>query len=332
MSTERGSQCGQSNSTCATEYQYAVKIMCGEVNADPTGAPTVAAFGRYWTAINIHNPDKCREAHFRWKVVVALPLDQNPVVPLYQPPQVLGPDLALEIDCRQIIKTFPQPAPTFVKGYVIIESDVELDVVAVYTGGQTGCAALSCFHTERVQPRCVPVCEDLILPMHTGFAAWQTVAPTTGPLGPAVPVNPFPWISSSFPSVWVSQTVTDGVDASAGTRHYELCFDLCSGFTVPVPIQLQAMADNSATISLNNTVIGVIFAPGYHTPTVVPVSAHLLRAGRNCLRVAVTNLPSNAANPTGFALAGILRVTKGKCPCSSLPLAAHSPDPATAGS
>jgi hypothetical protein len=230
------------------------------------------------------------------------------------------------------MRTFPQPAPAFVKGYVIIESDVELDVVAVYTAGQSGCAALSSFHTERVQARCVPVCEDLILPMHTGFAAWQTVAPTSGPLGPAVPVNPFPWAVPPFPAAWVSQAATDGVDASEGTRYYELCFDLCSGFTVPEPIQLQVMADNSATISINNTVVGSVLPPGYYTPTPVSFSGDLLRAGRNCLQVAVTNFPSTEPNPTGFALAGILRVIKGKCPCSSLPFATNSPNPPTPGS
>ena len=212
MSNERGCQCGQARGACAFEFQYAVKLVCGQVVATPTGAPTPVAPGRYWTAINIHNPDKCHEAHFRWKVVVAAPLGQPPTVPVYQRPRVLGPDLALEIDCRQVMQTFPPPppVPTFVKGYVVIESDIELDVVAVYSGTQGGNTQLGSFHTERVQPRCVPVCEDLVLPLHTGFADWRTVAPTPGQLGPVVPVSANWGVAAPSPSKWVGQYSTDG--------------------------------------------------------------------------------------------------------------------------
>ena len=59
------------------------------------------------------------------------------------------------------MQTFHAPSPSFVKGYVVIESDIELDVVAVYSGAQNAKAALNSFHTERVESRCVPVCEDL---------------------------------------------------------------------------------------------------------------------------------------------------------------------------
>src|SRR6185436_2967975 len=106
---------------------------CGVVVASPPGsAPTPVARGRYWTAINIHNPDKCHEARFRWKVAVAEP-GKAGTVSKYRT-LILGPDMALEIDCPQVAQTFPPPAPTFVKGYVVIESDIELDVVAVYSG------------------------------------------------------------------------------------------------------------------------------------------------------------------------------------------------------
>jgi len=55
----------------------------------------------------------------------------------------LGPDFGLEIDCRDIREVLlrgvggPQgpPAPTFIKGWVVIETmtDSPLDIVAVYT-------------------------------------------------------------------------------------------------------------------------------------------------------------------------------------------------------
>lgn len=46
--------------------------------------------------------------------------------------EILGPDEALEIDRKDIFK-HADTNIDFIKGFVIIESDVELDVVAVYT-------------------------------------------------------------------------------------------------------------------------------------------------------------------------------------------------------
>jgi hypothetical protein len=71
------------------------------------------------------------------------------------------------------------------QGYLVVESDIELDVVAVYTTAQTAAGAVTNFYTERVPARCVPVCEDLVLPLHTGVADWQTTSPA--PLGAVVP-------------------------------------------------------------------------------------------------------------------------------------------------
>ncbi len=337
MSNERSYQCGQVHGACTTEFQYAVKLVCGVVAATPAGAPTPVAPGRYWTATNIHNPDKCKDAHFHWKVAVALPGAQGPVS-VYQRPQKLSPDAALEIDCAQVMRVvqalFPPPAtaPTFAKGYVVIESDIKLDVVAVYSGQGT-CGLFNSFQTERVQPRRVPVCEDLVLPLHTGFADWRTVPPTGGP--PVVVLGSLntAWAVPPFGSSWVSQSGADSSTASPGVRSYELCFNLCFGFAVPAPFQIQLLADNSAEVTLNAHHLGTnnptVPANGFATPTTINVTTAdlaFLHAGRNCLRVDVTNNPPvGTGNPTGFALAGILRVIRGKCPCDPLPIAAKSP-------
>lgn len=326
MSNEPGCQCGQSHGACTTEFQYAVKLVCGVVVAPAGGAPTPVAPGRYWTAINIHNPDKCHEARFRWKVAVAEPGKAGPVSKYRT--LILGPDMALEIDCPQVAQTFPPPPPAFVKGYVVIESDIELDVVAVYSGTQGTNTLLSSFHTERVQPRCVPVCEDLILPLHTGFADWQTVAPTPGQLGPVVQVIANWGVPAPFLSTWVGQFSTDGLPStSAGLRHYELCFDLCFGFEIPSPgtFPIQVLVDDSATVQLINTAGTTTLNPNVlaYTLTTINVLGTSLRAGRNCIRVTVNNV----GGPTAFALAGILRAIRGKCPCSPLPIAAKSLGP-----
>ena len=318
MSNDRNCQGEPACGARHTEFQYAVKVVCGAVDCCDGGGSdgaTPVAPGRYWTAINIHNPEKCRDAQFRWKVAIAEPIDseRSPLITGFRA-LVLGPDAALEIDCDHIVRTLPVGTGGFVKGYVVIESDVELDVVAVYSGTQGSNAGVSSFHTERVPPRCVPVCEDLILPLHTGIADWQTVAPTPGTLGPVALVNgPMPpWVAPPDGAAWVSQESTDGYGADFGVRYYELCFSLCSGFTRPEPFLIEMAVDDEATVYLNDSPpIATIPGPGFialHTFTVDPV---YLKAGRNCLRVEAEN---SGGGPTGFVLAGTLRASRGKCP------------------
>jgi hypothetical protein len=322
MSNESGCHCGQAHGACATEFQYAVKLVSGAVDAQTPGSP--AAPGQYWTAINIHNPDKCKKAHFRTKLAIANPLHVGPVS-AFTPPYDLGPDEAFEIDRQHITLSWPLlfpglTAPNFIKGYLVIESDIELDVVAVYTTAQTATGAVTNFYTERVSARCVPVCEDLVLPLHTGVAPWQTVSPA--PLGPVVPISGFSgWTPAPTGASWVSQAVGDGTSATLITRSYELCFDLCSGFEMPAAFPIQVLVDDTAQVFLNGPQIGGTVP--YNVPTTLLVTSQLLQqslhAGRNCFRVNVTNGPPPAGGATGFALTGILRVVRGKCPCAQQP-------------
>jgi hypothetical protein len=311
----RSCQCGQAHGACTTAFEYAVKIVCGPVAPATPGAPApVVAPGQYWTATNIHNPDKCKVANIRWKVAVAKPGEVGPVT-AYRNLRPLEPDTAIEIDCPQIMQVIPhQPAPiTFVKGFLVIESDIELDVVAVYSGAPAAGAALNSFHTERVQPRCVPVCEDLILPLHTGLMGWRTMSPTAGPVAllnaPGAPVP--------FGASVVSQLATDWTVPNPATLlTYELCFDLCFGFEAKT-LLIQGFANDSAQVSLNGFALGSL-PNALTTITPPPNWQNSLKAGRNCLRVLVSN---NANSTTAFALGGILQVARGKCPCSPLPLA-----------
>ena len=124
-------------------FQYAVKFVCGKSEGE------VVARGEYFTAINIHNPTY-EFIRFRKKVAVALPSEQpGPVSEFFD--AKLGPDQALEIDCPDIFRHAHTDAG-FLKGFVVIESDVELDIVAVYTAaGRDG--HVQTLHTERVAPR-----------------------------------------------------------------------------------------------------------------------------------------------------------------------------------
>jgi hypothetical protein len=326
MLLDCGCPCGHAHGACASEFQYAVKIVCGEVK--PADNNPVAP-GRYWTAVNLHNPDTCKTANFWLKIGIAK-LDLQSPVSQYYGPLPLRPDGIIEFDCptiKAIAGQLVSPSPLFVKGYMVIKSDIELDVVAVYTGS-AGPSASNSFCTERVPARCVPVCEDLILPLNTGVANWQTVSPA--PAGPVAALSGLPgaWVGSSFGFAWVSQAAGDSANATAIWRRYELCFDLCDGFARPsTGIPIHVLADNAAEISLNGSGavgstgnVGTVADPGYATPHLLNVSPALLKAGKNCFRIDVHNLPKPGLNPTGFAVTGILSVVRGKCPCAPLPV------------
>ena len=134
-------------------FQYAVKFICGKSNGK------VLAPGTYLSAINVHNPADTVVV-FRKKVAIALPGQKaGPVSKFFD--SRLGPDEALEIDCEDIFK-MTDTNLSFFKGFVVIESKVELDVVAVYTvAGATG--QVETLEIERVSPRCIGGCPDLVV-------------------------------------------------------------------------------------------------------------------------------------------------------------------------
>jgi hypothetical protein len=324
---------GQAQGLCATEFQYAVKVVCGEQKALDFSP---VAPGRYWTAVNVHNPDKCKEANFWLKVGVAQFSLQSPVTRFFGPIP-LRPDGMVEFDCwiiRWIVGGLfpaPQTTPAFIKGFMVIESDIELDVVAVYSGsaGSVGAAGGNSFHTERVPARCVSVCDDLVLPLNTGFANWQTVSPTAGPVVTLSNLNSN-WVQPQFGFTWVSQLGSDSSNAPAGWRRYEFCFNLCDRFITPsTATPIHVLVDNTAEVSLNGSGavgstgnVGTISGSGnYSNPHTLNIPPGLFRPGRNCLQVDVNNAVQATNNPTGFALNGILNIPRGHCPCAPLPIA-----------
>ena len=94
-------------------FQYAVKLVCGKDDGN------ILAPGRYWTAINIHNPTE-KYVPFRKRIAVALPAEKpGPVSPVFE--AGLGPGEALEIDCQDIRQHIDYEAQ-LLKGFVIIIS------------------------------------------------------------------------------------------------------------------------------------------------------------------------------------------------------------------
>jgi hypothetical protein len=135
----------QSQFAMDTSLQYAAKVVCGESTGKVVGR------GVYCTAVNVHNPNRTA-ASFRWKVAVALPGAKAGPVSKFVDAR-LGPDEALEIDCPDVMKRVRTTG--FLKGFVVIESGLELDVVAVYTAAPERGQVVA-LHTERVPARRLP--------------------------------------------------------------------------------------------------------------------------------------------------------------------------------
>jgi len=121
--------------------------------------PPVAK-GEYYTAINVHNP-RNETVQFCKKFVIALP-DEKPggfISPWIAPPPVLKGDEAFEIDCPDILRNAHPPgtpAPSYAKGFVVIETRHELDVVAVYTAAAALNGPVVTMEIERVPKRQLP--------------------------------------------------------------------------------------------------------------------------------------------------------------------------------
>lgn len=125
--------------------RYAVKFVCGKSDG------RVVAPGDYWTAINVHNPTE-EDIDFKKRFAIALPGERPGPVTETRGAR-LGPYEAFEIDRENIWEHTGSGSGDFLKGFVVIYSELELDVVAVYSViGQEGDIAL---HIERVAPSAI---------------------------------------------------------------------------------------------------------------------------------------------------------------------------------
>lgn len=125
-------------------FRYAVKFVCGRYVGGGVVAP-----GEYFTAINVRNPTG-KKITLRKKFAIALPGEKaGPVTDFFY--TQLGPDEAMEIDCPDI-RRHTQATTPFLKGFAVIESLVELDIVAVYTAAGDG-QRVETMDIERVPSR-----------------------------------------------------------------------------------------------------------------------------------------------------------------------------------
>ena len=180
--------CGSNQKPCKEDkrksrkrFTYAVKFACGNAKAG------IVAKGQYFTAINIQNPSD-KTVRFRKHISVALPGERAGMV-TERTFTKLGPYEALEIDCPDIYKYVGLPDGCFLKGFVNIESVVELDIVAVYSAsGADG--HVESIHTERVSGRVLE------------FKRSKTPERIPEELPDLIPVPPYPAFPAVFPHLF----------------------------------------------------------------------------------------------------------------------------------
>jgi len=314
-----------------TEFQYAVKLVQG---APPALSDlSFIAPGRYFTAINVHNPSTCKTVTFRWKVALTDVDGEHvsTISPFHE--ATLRPDQAIEIDARDVARAIGVVPPRFAKGFVVLESPCELDVVAVYTAlpAAKGTQASGLvFHTERVPARRIEACLDLKLDISTGVADWAITSSPMSSINTPCQATVIQDADRLSNPQWATQTGSRWISArgvvgsppafAPGWYLFQYCFTLCSGFTHPV-LNMSVLVDDYAWVRLNGA--WAVAPYNFSTPDIPwnlggpPKTLSLTSGflpGRNCLELVVYNgVNSHPSNPCGLNLLGTLTAERGAC-------------------
>ncbi len=142
--------------TTNVHYIYPVKITCV-----PHFGPASPALmpAKYRTAVNVHNPWDMPANIEKW--VTLSPPQGNPSIMSEHVTEVLNPWWAFDVDCKHMKNDFIWPTTAELKvpggkGFMVIKSDKELDVVAIYTsraeGGTTSTGVGTSIDVEYIKP------------------------------------------------------------------------------------------------------------------------------------------------------------------------------------
>jgi hypothetical protein len=125
------------------KLQYAVKFIC-TANVPGTSQTTDAfVAGSYQTAVNIHNPQRSK-ARIRKKI--ASPIGISKFLET-----TIEPDGVERVTCGQV-RDFGLHLIHGFEGFLVIESDLSLDVIAVYTAAPNG-GQVSTMDVQRINER-----------------------------------------------------------------------------------------------------------------------------------------------------------------------------------
>lgn len=125
-------------------FQYAVKFIC----YGPQGKPEGLVPGHYQTAVNIHNPRHSSNPPITFRSKLASPGQISP----WRDAQSLKEDAVAHINCSDL-KNYRIKALSGFEGFLVIESDYRLDVVAVYTAAPITGGQVSTMDVERIPGR-----------------------------------------------------------------------------------------------------------------------------------------------------------------------------------
>lgn len=132
-------------------FQYAVKFICTS-NIPGTSQTTTSLLpGSYATVVNIHNPNS-KTAAFRMKLAVSTStqIDQPLISKFIN--EKLKPDQATKVDCSRVSEFELRLIHGF-EGFLVIESMLSLDVVAVYTAANKGSDGVVSMDVEYIPER-----------------------------------------------------------------------------------------------------------------------------------------------------------------------------------
>jgi hypothetical protein len=133
----------------AFAFQYAAKFICTS-NIPNTSQTTPSLLpGNYQTVVNVHNPN---EKPVRMRVKVAL--GARRLISKWVP-FALGPDEVTRFVCADVREKFGIRAIHGVEGFLVVESSLSLDVVAVYTASPLTGEGVSSIDVERVHERAI---------------------------------------------------------------------------------------------------------------------------------------------------------------------------------
>ena len=141
---------------------YAAKFICGTMPQLPPANEGPVEAGSYATTINVHNPNPREAVPFAKKAVLLFEFNEVgkegfeiPKAPYERSrrQEELGPDYGMQLDgrdIRELLTGLAAPPPAFIEGWVVIESALPLDVVAVHTvRAPDGAVSIA---TDRVVP------------------------------------------------------------------------------------------------------------------------------------------------------------------------------------
>ena len=132
-------------------FQYAVKFLCVS-NIPGTSQTTTSLLpGVYETVVNIHNPNP-KKAPFRMKLALSTQTEIDPPIISGFINETIKPDQATKVDCSRVTE-FGLPLIHGFEGFLIIESTLSLDIVAVYTSSKVGGGGIESMDVEYIRER-----------------------------------------------------------------------------------------------------------------------------------------------------------------------------------